>query len=127
MRRLNQQSFKMDAGCYPFDVMVCIDMSDEEVFEKLNHHVDLTDEEKITLKLEDIGKGRTVQLSGGQVVLRLVDMSLDEAHEFIAHEIFHIVEFILGRVGISHDVNISGEAYAYLIQHFTKQFYYELK
>lgn len=119
--------FVINHGTYPFDVLVCIGKTDEEVYkelEKFGH--ELSDEDKEYLKCN--GDGRTVMLDGGQTVLR-VKIYKDKAKMagFIAHEVFHAVEFLFDRIKIKHDVEISSEAFAYQIGHLTKQIYEKLK
>lgn len=40
---------------------------------------------------------------------------------FLAHEAFHLAEFIYDRIGIKYDMEISGEAFAYFIQNTVDQ------
>lgn len=119
--------FVVSHGTYPFDVLVCIGQSDHEVYSTLKSfgHL-LTAEDKEILKCE--GNGRTVMLDGGQTVLR-VNMYKDKAllASYIAHEVFHAVEFLFDRIKLKHDVNISSEAFAYQIGHLTRQIYDKFK
>ena len=39
----------------------------------------------------------------------------------LAHEAFHLAEMVFDRIGITHDMKTSGEAFAYFIQHTVKQ------
>lgn len=119
--------FIANHGTYPFDVLVCIGSSDEEVFKELKKFgQNLSDEDKKILKCE--GDGRTVMLEGGQTVLR-VKIYKDKAQmaSYIAHEVFHAVEFLFDCIKLKYDVNTSSEAFAYQIAHLTRQIYDKYK
>lgn len=118
-----KKMFVINHGSYPFDVLFCMDIPYESVckeIERLGHN--LTEEEKEALVMT--GVGRTVLLGGNQTVIQVVTRK-DRAKHYanIAHEVFHTVEFLLTKVGICHDIEKSGEAFAYQIQHLTEQIY----
>ena len=116
--------FIVDHGTYPFDVLVCFDMSDDEVEEALNKlgH-EINEEEKEVIKC--IGEGRTVMLETGQTVLR-VNTTKEKFHARLAHEVFHAVEFLFEKINLPHDIQ-HGEAYAYQIDYLTEQIYRAIK
>lgn len=123
MKKIKKQSFRVSHGTYPFDVMFCVGLNDEEVIKLIGKYVDLTDEDKELLHCSDNG-GRTVMLSGNQTVLRV---SVNEHfHSHVAHEIFHAVEFLFRKIGIILNDG-SDEAFAYQIGYLTKEFYNRLK
>ena len=67
------------------------------------------------------GAARTVQ-NGRFSMIRL--RGLDGSNydiSILAHEAFHLAEFLFNRIGVSHDVEISGEVFAYHIQSTIKQ------
>lgn len=119
--------FIANHGTYPFDVLVCIGSSDEEVFKELKKFgQNLSDEDKEILKCN--GDGRTVMLESGATVLRVkVYKNKAQMASYIAHEVFHAVEFLFDRIKLKHDVHISSEAFAYQIAHLTRQIYNKLK
>ncbi len=123
---MKKQVFRVNHGTYPFDVMVFIGSSHEEVSRTLGGMVqDLKEEELELLKMD--GEGRTGMLEGGQTVIRLkiVD-DMTTFHKNIAHEVFHAVEFLFHRIGNKHRID-SGEAWAYQIAHLTEQIYKKLR
>ncbi len=120
-----KQIFIVDNGTYPFDTVVCIgvEVAEIEKYLKKKYDFDLSSEEKDALYMD--GVGRTTQLEGGMIVLRLRDIKND-FYPNLAHEIFHSVEFLLSKVGMIHDPNKSSEAFAYQIGYLTKKIYKKL-
>jgi len=123
---MKKTMFIVPHGTYKFDVMVCIGTTDETLHKELHRRgVKLTQEDKEILKLR--GDGRTVMLDGGQTVIRVRPQKNKAAFRgSLAHEIFHAVEFLFSRIGIQHDFEKSGEAFAYQIGHLTEQIYAQL-
>lgn len=113
--------FVVNHGTYPFDVLVGIGTRQEDIVKWLErkNNEKLTDSEKETLWME--GGGRTIMLSGGQTILRVKDIkNKAEFYACLSHEIFHAVEFLFSRLDIKHDMDKSGEAFAYQIQYLTR-------
>jgi hypothetical protein len=76
------------------------------------------------LNLEKECRGRTWHnITGGQTIIR-IPKKPETPQEIgtLSHEIFHGVDFIFRRIGISLSDN-SNEAYAYLIGYVTEQFF----
>lgn len=117
--------FVINHGSYPFDVLVCIGNSDEEVISALDDLGVSTDEKEREF-LEVSGDGRTVLLEGGQTVLRIRKIK-EKAyfHAILAHEVHHAVAFLFNRIGITHNLE-SDEAWAYQTAHLLKQIYRNL-
>ncbi len=110
---------------YPFDVMFSAGQSDSDFLKSLE---DAGEESCDDERLKDLGSqetkgGRTVLLVGRQTILR-INFWPKTSTEFamLQHEIFHVVEFILSMVGMKL-CRKSDEAYAYLIQFYTKKIY----
>lgn len=109
---------------YPFEIMFSI-AEDEGQFRK---HLDKFGAEyDESLALHGHVVGRATLLSCNRSVIRLVRFpSTPNDHGILAHEIFHIVDFLLGRIGLTL-TDSSGEAYAYLLGYITEQIYRHLK
>lgn len=111
----NKKLFIVDHGTYPFDIIVDIGNSDEVLYEFLQKHNKIVDEELKEL-LQNKGNGRAVMLSGGQTVLRIRNkLKKPDFYSTLAHEVFHCVEFLFDRIGIQYDMEKTGEAFAYQI------------
>lgn len=119
---------------YPFDIMVSISQSDEAFRAAIVKHLppdcllDLEDDPDI-LRLGNTMQGRTLNLrTGYQTIMRLKDYPHGpRGHAIVAHEIFHAVSFVLWRVGLPLEVMKTDEAYAYLIEYVTGEFYKHLQ
>lgn len=118
--------FVINHGSYPFDIVVAIGASDDDVCKAL--------EKKSLRKLDNeelnamclTGAGRSVMLPGGQTILRIRDqLGKAEFPAVLAHEVFHCVEFLFDRVRLKYSID-AGEAFAYQIQHLTEQIYRRL-
>ena len=116
-----KKNFIIPWEIYPFDVMVCIGECHGDIIKRIEKTgYKLSDEEKE--KLWMIGKGRTVMLEGGQIILRVNKSKMDGN---FAHEIFHTVSFLMDRIGVKLTYD-SEEAFAYAIQFLTNKIIKEL-
>lgn len=80
-----------------------------------------------SLQMKENVKGRMVMLDGNQSVIRLPSKpKTPEDYGYLAHEIFHAVEFLFERIRLPHSID-SGEAYAYLIGYITTEIYKKIK
>jgi|DEB0MinimDraft_3_1074331.scaffolds.fasta_scaffold159229_2 hypothetical protein len=127
-KEIKKQMFFIHHGTYPFDILVDIGIHTDKQLQKF-----LKKEKGITLDPDSIEAletcsitgGRTVMLSGGATIMRVSNDS-DTFHEFLAHEIFHAVEFLFDRIGIQLSRE-SSEAYAYQIGWLHNQVYQKVK
>ncbi len=113
---------------YPFDVMISVGQSDVQ----LGHSMDkyglgevLKDcDIELVRYTSDQNEGRAVIFPTNQSLLRIRKLP-ETAHEYatLAHEIFHIVTFILDRIGMKFVLLESDEAYAYLVGYLTEEIY----
>jgi len=118
-------NFIIEIGVYPFDVMVSLGQSDKQLTHALRGYKKLTklDYELCAYPSENV-KGRAVMFSTNASIIRLRKLpETPEDYGHMAHEIFHIVAFIMERIGIELKVLVSDEAYAYLIEFLTKEIY----
>ncbi|MFA6096718.1 MAG: hypothetical protein WC788_03780 [Candidatus Paceibacterota bacterium] len=115
-----KQHFVISWGIYPFDVMISIGTTTEEVIKAITKlGCELSDNEKKLLEVT--GRGRTVMLENGQTVIRLKSYS----QSVLAHEIFHAVCFLFDRIGITFSSD-SDEAFAYAIEYLTREINYKI-
>jgi hypothetical protein len=107
---------------YPFDIMVCIGQSDEQLKTELDKFgVDWDDKFKCS------GMGRCVMTDSNQTLLRL--WSYPETNEdmgTLQHELFHAISMVMDEIGMPLVVGTSCEAYAYLTGYLTKEIYNRL-
>jgi hypothetical protein len=113
------KNFIIPLVIYPFDVMVSVGESDSQLTDQLSKYgIEWGDDFKCS------GKGRSVIMENNQSLLRL--HSYPETNEdmgVLQHEIFHVVTFIMDRIGMPLTICVSDEAYAYLIGYLTKEIY----
>lgn len=108
---------------YPFDVMVSAGQTDKELCKELSGKgIDVEKERELWELASPTAPGRTAMFSSGQTLLRLrhfPDTSFD--YGCLAHEVFHVVTFIMWKIGMKFKVMKSDEAYAYLVGYLTEQ------
>lgn len=129
-----ESNFIIPLMVYPFDIMVSIAQSDGDFRAAIVKHLpsdclkDLEDDPAILI-MGSTTNGRTLNLQTGfQTIIRLKDYPTGpRGHAIVAHEIFHACTFVLWRVGIELEVMKTDEAYAYLIDYVTSEFYKQLQ
>lgn len=104
----------IEGTIYPFDIVIAT-AKDEDVFKYIEKKGrPLTDEEKEIMRFKQGTNGKTIQLSTGQIIIRLKKVKtitgLDIA--ILAHEIEHACFMLFERIGLTHTAE-SDEAYAY--------------
>lgn len=119
----DQSAFVVRHGGYPFDVLVCVGLTGEQVVAKLREYDDCEpthDDIKRLTDPEDVARiGRTIWLDGCQTVLQLNEWRGSITHlGHLAHEVFHAVSMLFEKLGmvLSGD---SDEAYAFAIEQLT--------
>jgi hypothetical protein len=119
------KNFIIQYHVYPFDLMVSMGQSDKAVLKALKSKCYKDDVDLDLIKVN--GQGRCVMFSGGQTIIRMKHLP-DCAAQFgyLQHEVFHAVEFLFNRIGITHS-NDSSEAFSYLIGYITTEIYKNLK
>lgn len=117
---------EVSAQVYPFDILFLFAYSDADVDKELLEHVGEEALKDKFLYAINGKQGRTVMFSGGQTLVRMKRIP-STPYDFgtLQHEIFHVVEFIMHRVGMKL-CHKSDEAYAYLIGYVTQKVYEKL-
>ncbi len=71
--------------------------------------------------------GKAAIFDTNHMVLRMRCLpKTNEDYAHLQHEIFHIVAYLMDRIGLKLSVRKSDEAYAYLIQYLTHEIYKKL-
>jgi hypothetical protein len=109
---------------YPFDVMVSLGEKDEDVIKRLKK-TNVQESEFHLIEMDGKpGQGRAVIFDCGASIIRLWNYpTYAEDYGSLAHEIFHIVSFVMYKIGQPLEVRVSDESYAYLIGYLTKEIY----
>lgn len=119
-------NFIVPLHVYPFDVMVSIGQDDDQVRKLLkNSKFNLTDGDfDLAMYASDRVKGKACVFSNNASFIRLRKLPVNaEDFGYMAHEIFHVVCFVMEMVGMELVLMKSDEAYAYLIQYLTSEIY----
>jgi len=124
------RNFIVPMVVYPFDIMFSINQTDKEFSNSLSKklhkdHFDqfMSDAHMPHMESSNPGTARTIRLTGGQTVMRMNHWDGSaQMHGVVAHEIFHVIEFLFRRIEIKL-CNKSDEAYAYAIGYLTEKFY----
>lgn len=113
---------------YPFDIMVMMGYSDEEVREELSRYSSISESDiDLAMLKRATVRGTTVLFQSNQTFIRMAEIPtapLD--YGFLQHEIFHAVTYILYRVGMKLKIGYSDEAYSYLVGYVTEKIYEEI-
>lgn len=105
---------------YPFEVMFSVGQTDKELKGELDkfgcNWSDL-------LILPPTGLGRTVMTDSNHTIIRFNEWPVTcKQYGTLAHEIFHAVDFIFRRIGMTLSED-SDESYAYMIGYLTEEIY----
>ena len=114
----------IDLEVYPFDVMVSFNESDKKFVKRLKRYgEDGQDLEMEGLRSASSKRGYAVMLPSNVTILRL-NFYPRTPNDFgmLAHEIFHVCEFIMERIGAKVNKETS-EPFAYLLQYVTEKVY----
>ncbi len=136
MKKIN---IKTGSGCflvnleiYPMSVIVSINQNTtqaEKSLKKIFGKTPLTlKNEPLFSSMEEVWDGRCAMLDSNDVYITLYKIpEHDNVHGVLAHEIFHATTFIMYRIGGAFELNVSDEAYAYLLGFITKKIYEKLE
>ncbi len=113
---------------YPFDIMVMMGYSDEEVREELSQYKFISEKDiSLTMLEKETVRGRTVLFETNQTFIRIPEIPVTPLdYGFLQHEIFHAVTYIMYKVGMKLKIGISDEAYSYLVGYVTERIYEEI-
>ncbi|MCW3111301.1 MAG: hypothetical protein JWQ09_5807 [Segetibacter sp.] len=125
MKTPKSYNFIIPLVVYPFDVLFSIGETDQQLMDALEvilpiEAFDICKEDDCLLNFNGMYNGRTLFIPGhGQTIVRL---SASPPFATVAHEIFHVVEFLMRKLNMPLCLK-NDEAYAYLIGYITEQFY----
>lgn len=110
---------------YPFEVMISVGQDDDQLGLELDKYSKLKESDiQACAYPSEFVQGRAVLFSTGASIIRLRKLpTTSKDFGVLAHEIFHIVTFVLDRVGMSLNINTSDEVYAYLTGYLTEKIY----
>ncbi|MGF7218625.1 hypothetical protein GGR92_004804 [Spirosoma lacussanchae] len=119
--------FLIDLDPYNRQLYVSIAENDDRLRDGLSRFMNpsLVDEwMELIGPMSSYQDGRTASILGSGIVLRLREYPTHNRHlAAIAHEVFHVVEFMFHSINLPHNAEISSEAWAYMIGHIHHQIY----
>lgn len=117
MKKLKPYFKKLDCGIYPFDVLFTVGSTEKEVINYLDktYNYKLDEEETNALNLAS-KSGRSLMFKNQSMLLWVSSDYLP----LIAHEVTHIVEFLMEIIKTPINENTS-EPVAYLTEYIWKQ------
>ena len=120
--------FNIPGTIYQYDLIVALDIENDPLKKYVKRHCNLTDTDiKALDDFAPSNRGRCVMLECGVTVIRLKTRDKYELLGTIAHEVFHFVTFVFYKVGIEYQLNVSDEAFAYMLGYYTKMVTRKLK
>lgn len=123
MRSLN---FIVPLVVYPFDVMISIAETDEQLRKSFKKYS--IEEDELWKWPHETAEGRFCLFPTNQGLIRLRRLpKTPQQYGYIQHEIFHYVTSVLDRIGMKLIIQESDEAYAYLIGYLTTEIYKRIK
>ncbi|MBA3829257.1 MAG: hypothetical protein H0X33_10000 [Taibaiella sp.] len=111
---------------YPYDVMVSVAETDEQLRTRLKRY-GLDKEDNLWMYSSANKTGKAVAFPGDQCLIRIKSLP-KTPFDFgnLLHEIFHVASFIMWKIGMKLKIKNNDEAYAYLIGYLTKVIYEKL-
>jgi hypothetical protein len=117
---VKSDNFVIPLVIYPFDVMVSLGETDEQLKKAWVGKYNLEWRDDMILS----GNGKCIITDGNQTLIRARYYPTDNQDcGTLQHEIFHAVSMVLDAMGMKLEIMVSDEAYAYLIGYLTKQIY----
>jgi hypothetical protein len=113
--------FELKINIYHTDLVVALGSELNDVYKVLKGKISKADFKE--LKTYEFHEGKSIMFGSGACLLYTKEEPTNKNYKgILAHEIFHITEFIMSRIGIIL-TNETSEAYAYLIGHLTTEIY----
>jgi hypothetical protein len=114
--------FVVHHGGYPFDVLVAVGVTDDQLLKRLASFVgDVESSDRELLKMTPMMAGRAARMKDGRTVIRLKRWNgSPEDYGHLAHEVFHAVDFLFRLLGIKLTPQ-TDEVYAYAIAHLSSE------
>lgn len=124
---MKQKNFIIPLVVYPFDVMVSLNQSEDDLRKCLKKHKNITEEDVETYFNDKSPiSGRATMFKSGAVLIRMMNYPVtNNDYGNIVHEVFHAVCFVFKRINLKLSPK-SDEAWAYLIDYLTKEIYNRL-
>ena len=119
------QTLFIDSGTYPFSVLCFVNQNNKAVEKKLSKYFDK--QTIIATTILNTNKATTAYIPASRnLIVRFVDLNKN-SFPIIAHEMFHVTEFLFDIIGLKYDPITSSEAFSYQLEYFCKALLTALK
>jgi hypothetical protein len=110
---MKNRIFVIEHNVYESETIIAIGVSDKKLLRWIKKNTDL----KVSKSMVSMGTKQGIAcMSGIFTMIRLHKWNgTPENHGALAHEAFHIAEFILERCGVIYDMHTRSEAFAYMV------------
>ena len=123
---IKSKNFVIETVIYPFDVLISYGETEAQLAKNLKMYGAKANVKE--LLGDNTTAARTTMLDSGQTIITFNPKKFKkEFHNYVAHEVFHAVTFIMDRVGMKLEVMVSCEAYAYLIGYLVGEIHKQIK
>jgi len=114
---------------YPFDVIVSVDEPDEVIGKRLKNWGHNEEECASAMNPPEAFKGYYVLFPSNRSLIRFKTQKnwRGDMVGVVVHEAFYLTSMILDRIGMKFKLNVSDEAYAYLVEYLTVEIIKKLK
>ena len=114
--------FYITHDVYESQTLVAIGVSDKAIVKYLKKHkANMKYDDEFYRGIKCAGYGRTAS-RGSFTMIRMKNFKgTPRCMNTLTHEAFHLAEHLFNRMGIFHDWNTSGEAWAYFIGYTVEQ------
>ena len=113
--------FVIEHSVFDSQTTIAVGVTDKKLLKWIDDNTILEVDDEMREYTSLIGEARTV-LNGKFTMVRFGEWTGSNYDiSILAHEAFHLAEFIFDRVGVKYDMEISGEVFAYFIQSTVKQ------
>lgn len=123
------QTLFIDSGTYPFTILCFVNQDNSFVEKKLLKYFHKDD--IVEMNILNTAKAKTCYIpksKAGKIIVRFNNMHEDcsDCLPVIAHEMFHVTEFLFDIIGLSYHKN-SCESFAYQLEYYCRKLLKKLK
>lgn len=121
--------FTIPIEIYETNLLVSVDAKDEEFIKYAEHEGWLREDYQQCLNLQSQDLGVTSLVTPSRLIIRLKLYKEDKYAKLnlISHEVFHAVTILLYDKGMKLHINVSDEAFSYLLGHIVEEICKKLK
>lgn len=113
--------FTIHHDVFDSQTLVAIGASDKDIVKWIKKNTNLEINDDLMDAIACVGEGRTAMHNSFTIMRFKKWKGSHYDLGVLAHEAFHLAEFIFHRIGVEHDMMTSGEVFAYFIGYTVEQ------